>query len=113
MTTPYKTCDHSGAKVPKTPDEILRDAAPALLEAAKLALEFLETAKPSNYALMAALSQALAEAEGQGIMTCCEDEDNHYSRETDSGLCPKCHEHSNEIACSECGAMVFISECCG
>lgn len=45
--------------------------------------------------------------------TCCDNEENHTERETDSGLCPRCHEHADEIACIECGATVFISTCCG
>ncbi len=45
--------------------------------------------------------------------TCCDDENNEFVRETDMGICPRCKEHSGEIACKVCDEMIFESECCG
>lgn len=47
------------------------------------------------------------------VLSCCELESCQETRETDSGLCPVCHEHSDEIACKVCGDTIFVSECCG
>lgn len=63
-TKPFKTCDHSGAKIPKTPDEILRDAAQEMLSVLYQMVGYLDVDGPENL-MLKEVKAVISKAEGK------------------------------------------------